>query len=180
MSVQLILIELSLLTLTDEIVKMRISVNANAVGTWTELRASEDPCSFFPQNILQQWRSQWGPRAGPWHSSSKQGPTVALTSVSSNLHAPQRRQNNWLASRARYSLIGWRVVGGQACLVDRSCQGKFGDKPARLGKWKCKHNFCVKTDINPLDWDADSHTCLDTKIKVNALITCSPIWLWGL
>jgi len=22
----------------------------------------------------------------------------------------------------------------QACLVDRSCQGKFGDRPARLGK----------------------------------------------
>lgn len=78
--------------------------------------------------------------------------TVALASVSSNLPAPQRRQTNWLASGALRGGVGqggWgRVVEGVGvCLVDRSCQGKFGDEPAGLGK--CKHNFCVRMDKVP-------------------------------
>lgn len=74
------------------------NISTGAVGTWTELWSADTPHSF-PES-LPAVKVTVGAQGWPLTQILKQGPTVALASVSSNLPALQRRQTNWLASGA--------------------------------------------------------------------------------
>jgi len=98
MSELLFIWELQFMAQTEEVAKTGTDRSTDTVSISNELRAADTPSSF-PES-LPAVKVTVRAQGWPLTQILKQGPTVALASVSSNLPALQRRQTNWLASGA--------------------------------------------------------------------------------
>lgn len=97
MSVVLIILEFQFMTVSKEVPQTGTDKSTGTVAL-DRSSVADTPYSFLES--LTAVKVTVRAHGWPMTQILKQGPTVALASVSSNLPTPQRHQTNWLASGA--------------------------------------------------------------------------------
>lgn len=97
MSVVLIILEFQFMTMSKEVPQTGTNKSTGTVAL-DRSSVADTPYSFLES--LTAVKVTVRAHGWPMTQILKQGPTVALASVSSNLPTPQRHQTNWLASGA--------------------------------------------------------------------------------